>query len=160
MLRLLVPLLLAVSLVAPAAAQGELVSADSAEVASHLITEAEFARVAGIVNRMDSVYHGDPRAFAGLEWKADEPMTLDCIGGRYEANAAMRAALRAGGLTGREFIVTLAALGEAYQGVGMDDPALLPALSPPRAANVRLAASRHEEIGRLFQILRTVRREN
>lgn len=160
MLRSLVPLLLAVSLAVPVSAQSELVSADSVEVAGHLVTEAELARFAGVVNRMDGVFQCNPRAFAGLEWKSDEPVTLAWIGGHYESNAAMRAALSAAGMTGREFIVTLAALVEAYRAMAMEDPSLLESLSPAQAANLRLATSRDEEIGRLFEIIRTVRTED
>ena len=154
--RIVFALVLAVSLAAPAAAQGKLVPADSAEVASHQVTEAELARVAAIVQRMDRVYQADPRAFTGLEWKMDGPMTLDSIGARFESKPAMRAELDRGGMTGREFVVPLFALVNARRDAE-EDPSRLNAA---RSANVRLAEARGAEIGRLFTILRTVGREN
>jgi hypothetical protein len=154
--RILFALALAVSLAAPAAAQSKLVPADSAEVANHQVTEAELARVAAIVQRMDRVYQSDPRAFAGLEWRMDGPMSLDSIGARFESKPAMRAELERGGMTGRAFVVPLFALVNA-RADAEEDPSRLGAA---RAANVRFAESRGGEIGRLFIILRTVGQEN
>jgi hypothetical protein len=157
--RILFALVLAASLATPAAAQARLVPADSVEVANHVVTEAELARVSAIINRMDSVFRTDPRAFVGLEWKTDGPLTLDYAGTRYEANTAMQAELARGGVTGREIIVTLFALLNASRD-GREDPSRLDALGAGRAANARFAKSRDAEIGRLFTILRTVGRED
>lgn len=153
---ILFALVLALSLAAPAAAQGKLVPADSAEVANHQVTEAEFARVAEIVQRMDRVYQTDPRAFVGLEWKTDGPLTLDYVSSRFESKPAMRAELDRAGITGREFVVPLFALVNARNDA-QGDPSRLGAA---RAANVRFAESRGAEIGRVFMILRTVGRED
>lgn len=154
--RILFALALAVSLAAPAAAQSKLVPADSAEVANHQVTEAELARVAAIVQSMDRVYQTDPRAFVGLEWKTDGPLTLDFVAARFEAKPAMRAELDRAGMTGREFVLPLFALVNARNDA-REDPSRLGAA---RAANLRLAESRGAEIGRLFTILRTVGRED
>ena len=159
MLRILFALVLAASVAAPAAAQARLVPADSAEVVNHQVTEAEFTRVAAIVESMDRVYQTDRRAFVGLEWKTDGPLTLDYAASRYEANPAMAAELSRGGMTARAFIVTLFALLNASQD-GRADPSQLEALEPARAVNVRFAKPRDAEIGRIFTVLRTVGRED
>lgn len=154
--RILFALVLAASAAAPAAAQSKLVPADSAEVANHQVTEAEFARVAAIVQGMDRVYQSDPGAFRGLEGRTSGRMRLDSIGAQFESRPAMRAELARGGMTGREFVVPLFALVNASQDRDED----LDALPSARAANVRFARSREAEIGRLFLVIRTVGRED
>ncbi|HST59714.1 MAG TPA: hypothetical protein VLK84_13515 [Longimicrobium sp.] len=160
MLRVLLALVLAASLAAPAAAQSELVAADSAEAVNHRLTEAEFAQFAAVVNRMDSVFQGNTRAFAGLEWKLDAPLTLDSLGTRYESHVAMRAELARAGMTGRAFFLTLAALMYAQRAVHMDDDSYLDSLPPAHAANARWVKSRQADVGRLFRILAVVRTED
>jgi len=107
---------------------------------------------------MDLVYQTDRRAFLGLEWRTDGPLTLDYAATRYEANPAMAAELERGGMTGRDFIVTLFALLNASRD-GRADPSQLDALGPARAANARFVQPRAAEIGRIFTVLRTVGRE-
>lgn len=157
--RILLALLPVLLLAAPAAAQRGLAPADSVEVARHLVTEADYARFAGIVSRMDSVFQGNPAAFAGLERKWDGPVRLDDAAALYEANPAMRAELARGGTTPRAFLVTAFALVEARRAAEEYDAAGRDALPLPQLANARLAQCRSEELGRLFAILRTVVRE-
>lgn len=152
MSRILLALLFAASLAAPAAAQSRLVPADSAEVANHLVTEAEYARFAAIVARMNSVFATDRNAFRGVEQPSEGPVSVAGVAARYESNAAMRAVLARGGMTAREFLIAGVALVHALRAAG-EDPARLNA---SQAANVRLAQPRRDELGRLFRIIGTV----
>lgn len=139
------------------AAQGELSAADSTEVANHVITDAEFARFALVIERMDSVYASNPTAFRDLkEGKPELPVALSYLASRYETHAAMGAELRRVGMTGREFFLVAIALVNARRKLGLNDPSVTDALSATEIANLRLAECKSQQVSRLFTILRTV----
>lgn len=156
MLKILLILLPVALLAAPAAAQNGLMPADSAEVANHLVTEAEYARFSAIVMRMDSAFAADPSAFSGIERDSDEPVSLEYAAARYESSAAMRAELARAGMTSREFLVAALALMDAQWAAESNDPSHLDTLPLPQIANARLVRCRIDEVGRLLTIIRTV----
>ncbi|HEV3051108.1 MAG TPA: hypothetical protein VGX50_12415 [Longimicrobium sp.] len=156
--KLLLAIVAAVSLATPAAAQSRLVPADSAEVANHQVSEAEYARFAAIVRRMESVFATDRDAFRGIEQHSDVPISVADVAARYEANPAMHAELARGGMTAREFLIVGVALVRAVRAPQADDGSVR--LNESQAANARLAQSRRDELRGLFGIIGTVTREH
>ena len=146
--------LLALLLAAPAPAQ-RFAPADSAEIAHHLLTEAEIARTADVVAGMDSIYRTDRNAFAGIRSGVQEPYTLAALGERQESSPALRTLLARAGIRGRDFVLTLMAIVDA-RGAAMVDAADQDAITPVRRENLRLVAANRETITRMLTLLRTL----